>query len=500
MAGRHLLRTIYSAKSYNIDTGINHDLVTALFFFFFSPYFALHTVHFLTVAHIATSQVYILLVPLAIVNSPEEEKLKKRLLEISVGNRTKAMNGIFAINKPRGISSNQFMLKVQHIFNKSDIFSREIARATSERKRQYEQQTGKKASRRKLRKVSKVKMGHGGTLDPLASGVLVIGIGSGTKQLANYLSGTVKMYEAEALFGVSTTSGDVEGEILSQNSVKHLEMTELLTLRDKFQGSLKQTPPIYAALKMDGKPLYEYAREGKPLPRSIEPRQVNIYELDILPDSLSRTHEYPLLRPTTTESRDTVKLLSASLLEDKLYFSSEYCTKQGWNSELARVEQPIPITKEELDEIESKGDSYRAPLLHFKARVSSGTYIRSLISDMGKAMRSSCYMVKLIRIQQEQWSLERGNVFEFEDFSENPETVWSRVLSKVLNEGPSVNVAKEMAEAKALMEKEEQGTPRGQTKEEVTVEQETTEAAGGKTAMGLEQPNEKKRSLDEASL
>ena len=62
------------------------------------------------------------------------------------------------------------------------------------------------------------------------------------------------------------------------------------------------------------------------------------------------------------------------------------------------------------------------------------------------------------------------------------------------------NVAKEMAEAKALMEKEEQGTPRGQTKEEVTVEQETTEAAGGKTAMGLEQPNEKKRSLDEASL
>ena len=119
--------------------------------------------HFLTVAHIATSQVYILLVPLAIVNSPEEEKLKKRLLEISVGNRTKAMNGIFAINKPRGISSNQFMLKVQHIFNKSDIFSREIARATSERKRQYEQQTGKKASRRKLRKVSKVKMGHGGT-------------------------------------------------------------------------------------------------------------------------------------------------------------------------------------------------------------------------------------------------------------------------------------------------------------------------------------------------
>ena len=412
-------------------------------------------------------------------------------------NRDKAMNGIFAVNKPGGISSNQFMLKIQHIFNKSDVFSKEIARATSERMRQYEQQTGKKASKRKLRKVSKVKMGHGGTLDPLASGVLVIGIGSGTKQLANYLSGTVKTYEAEALFGVSTTSGDVEGEILSQNSVKHLEMNELLTLRDKFQGSLKQTPPIYAALKMDGKPLYEYAREGKPLPRTIEPRQVNIYELDIFPDSLSRRHEYLLLRPKTLESKDTVKLLSASLLEDKLYFSKEYCTKRGWDSELARVEHPIPITKEELDEIEREGDSYRAPLLHFKARVSSGTYIRSLISDMGKAMRSSCYMVKLIRLQQEQWSLERGNVFEFEDFSENPETVWSKVLSKVLEEGPSVNVAKEMAEARALVEKESGSKSKDQTSREVTVEQETEEAASGKVTVGLEQTNEKKRKLDE---
>lgn len=93
------------------------------------------------------------------------------------------MNGIFAIEKPSGITSNQFMLKLQHALTKSQVFSKEIQRATAERKQQYEKQTGKKASKRKLRKVSKVKMGHGGTLDPLASGVLVIGIGAGTKNL-----------------------------------------------------------------------------------------------------------------------------------------------------------------------------------------------------------------------------------------------------------------------------------------------------------------------------
>lgn len=295
------------------------------------------------------------------------------------------MNGIFAIEKPSGITSNQFMLKLQHALTKSQVFSKEIQRATAERKQQYEKQTGKKASKRKLRKVSKVKMGHGGTLDPLASGVLVIGIGAGTKKLANYLSGTVKVYESEALFGVSTTSGDVEGEILSQNSVKHLNFDDLKTVEEKFVGQLKQTPPIYAALKMDGKPLHEYAREGKPLPRAIEPRQVTIYDLKVFSDSLKRDHDYPLLRPTTEEAVDTVKNLNANMLNDVLYFSKEYTEKHGLDSEVAKVEEPFPLSEQEEQEIQKEGDSYRAPKLHFKANVSSGTYIRSLVSEIGRA-------------------------------------------------------------------------------------------------------------------
>ena len=381
------------------------------------------------------------------------------------------MNGVFAIEKPTGISSNQFMLKIQHLFNGSQVFSKEIARATTERMQEYRRQTGRNPSKRKLRKVSKVKMGHGGTLDPLASGVLVIGVGSGTKKLSEYLQGTVKVYETEALFGVSTTSGDVEGEILSENSVKHLNIDDLKTIKEKFEGNLKQTPPIYAALKMDGKPLHEYARQGIPLPRAIEPRQVKIYDLTIFPDSLTKNHSYPLLRPLTEESKDTIKNLNANLLHDTLYYSKEYCEKNGLSSEIANIEDPIPITEEEKKEIDVEGDSYRAPLLHFKAKVSSGTYIRSLISDIGKAMRSSSYMVKLVRLQQKDWSLEKNNVFKLEDFTENDEFVWTKVLKLVFEKGPQVNVREELIKA----QKEYKDILNNETAmEESTTDQQTT--------------------------
>ncbi|SCW04580.1 LAFE_0H16688g1_1 [Lachancea fermentati] len=368
------------------------------------------------------------------------------------------MNGIFAIEKPSGISSSQFLLKVQHALMNSSVFSKEIQRATAERMQQYQKETGRKPSKRKLRKVSKIKMGHGGTLDPLASGVLVVGVGSGTKKLSEYLSGTVKVYESEALFGVSTTSGDVEGEILTMNSVKHLKMEELKSMEKKFVGKIKQTPPIFAALKMNGKPLHEYAREGIPLPRAIEPRQVEIYDLEIFPDSLTNQHGYELLRPSNDEDKDTVSALNrnSNLMTDKLYFSKEYCESQGWTSEEPPIDPPIVADESELKDIESRGKSYRAPLLHFKAKVSSGTYIRSLISDVGKAMRSSSYMVKLIRSQQQDWSLHKNNVFKLEDFTENDERIWTAVLAKVLEHGSSIDVRKELEKAHYELEIEQQ--------------------------------------------
>lgn len=372
---------------------------------------------------------------------------------------TGTMNGIFAIEKPSGITSNQFMMKIQHLFNGSEIFSKEIKKAVDERVEQLKKETGKVPPKRKLRKISKVKMGHGGTLDPLASGVMVIGVGNGTKKLSDYLQGTVKIYESEALFGVSTTSGDSEGDILSRNSVKHLNMEDLSTVKEKFEGSLKQTPPIYAALKMNGKPLHEYARKGIPLPKAIEPRQCNIFELDVFSDSLSKNHKYPILRNFNQVNKEIVKDLNANMLLDTLYYSKEYCESHNLTTEIANIDKPIEITEEENNEIMEKGDLYRAPLLHIKAKVSSGTYIRSLISDIGKSMKTSCYMVKLIRLQQKDWSLMDGNVFKFEDFTENDEKVWSQVLSLVFEKGTEINIQEEINKAKERLANEENDTP-----------------------------------------
>lgn len=142
------------------------------------------------------------------------------------------------------------------------------------------------------------------------------------------------------------------------------------------------------------------------------------------------------------------------MLFDTLYYSKEYVEKMNLPSEVAAIEPPIPLTDEEKQEIGELKDKYRAPLLHAKASVSSGTYIRSLVSDIGKAMRTSCYMTKLIRIQQQEWSLEKNNVFKLEDFTDKDEQVWAKVLEIVLEKGSSVNIVEELKNAESLYQQQ----------------------------------------------
>lgn len=339
-----------------------------------------------------------------------------------------AMNGVFAINKPTGITSAQFLAKIQHIFTSSSVFSKDLAQLRGAKVEQL-QREGQKASRRKLRKVMKVKMGHGGTLDPLATGVLVIGVGKGTKKLQNYLSGSVKVYETEALFGGATTTGDVEGELISRAGTIHLKKEDIDSIPEKFIGHIKQTPPIFAALKMNGKPLYEYAREGLPLPKPIETRDVQIYDLKIADDTLSTDHKYEFIKNVDCDGENLEEKLATNptLNDSKVYFSKEYCDKNGV-SEDYDVGKPQPLTDDE------KNPQFKAPMLHFTTRVSSGTYIRSLISDIGRALNSNAYMVKLIRAEQAEWVLGK-NVFNIEDFEERDEAVWGAVLSQVFQQG-----------------------------------------------------------------
>lgn len=112
------------------------------------------------------------------------------------------------------------------------------------------------------KKMGKRKMGHAGTLDPLATGLLIIGIDKGTKMLSS-LIGLPKVYDAEILLGKKTTTADSEGEIVVEKPIPELTEEKVLSVIQSMIGTLELSVPIYSAVKRQGKPLYAYAREGK---------------------------------------------------------------------------------------------------------------------------------------------------------------------------------------------------------------------------------------------
>jgi tRNA pseudouridine55 synthase len=121
------------------------------------------------------------------------------------------------------------------------------------------------------------KAGHTGTLDPLATGVLPLCFGAATKFSALQLE-AVKTYEATAVLGIKTSTGDAEGEVIATREV-HVTQADIDRVQKQFTGSISQVPPMHSALKKDGKALYEYAREGVTIER--EARNVIIYKLNI---------------------------------------------------------------------------------------------------------------------------------------------------------------------------------------------------------------------------
>lgn len=135
-----------------------------------------------------------------------------------------------------------------------------------------------------LRRVTKVKqIGHTGTLDPFAEGVLPICIGKATR-LIEYLN-EQKVYAGTIQLGKATTTYDIEGEVVKESD-KIVSLEEIETCLKNFEGEILQTPPIYSAIKVNGKKLYEYAREGKEV--KILPRKVNIREIKILNYNLEK--------------------------------------------------------------------------------------------------------------------------------------------------------------------------------------------------------------------
>ena len=151
------------------------------------------------------------------------------------------IDGVFLLDKPLGFSSNQALKKIQWLFN------------------------AKKA-------------GHTGTLDPMATGLLPICLGEATK-FSHRLLNAHKSYIATIQLGITTSTGDQEGEVISEKEVV-LNEAQLKDTLKKFIGDMTQIPPMYSALKFEGKPLYEYAREGIEIER--KSRQIKIFDIKLI--------------------------------------------------------------------------------------------------------------------------------------------------------------------------------------------------------------------------
>ncbi len=134
---------------------------------------------------------------------------------------------------------------------------------------------------RKFQKVlgKKIKIGHAGTLDPLASGVLVIAIGREATKKLHEAVGVEKEYIAKIHLGAVSTTDDSEGEITEKGAAP-LEKRDIREAVRSFKGVISQTPPIYSALKIQGKPAYKLARKGKDV--KMKPREAKVFEAEVL--------------------------------------------------------------------------------------------------------------------------------------------------------------------------------------------------------------------------
>jgi tRNA pseudouridine55 synthase len=211
----------------------------------------------------------------------------------------------------------------------------------------------------------KVKVGHGGTLDPLASGVLPIALGEATK-LSGRMLGTDKQYEFTIAFGEETDTLDAEGEVTRRSDLRPT-LADVEAVLPSFTGPIEQVPPAFSALKVEGKRAYTRARAGETV--EMKPRHVTVHGLKILPELVS--------------GRGTSRTLVEGPAEAELPLHPA-AARRG----------PPPRAKLGEDSIT------------LSATVSKGTYIRSLARDIACALDSVGHVTMLRRTRAGPFSLE----------------------------------------------------------------------------------------------
>ncbi|KAI0805779.1 pseudouridine synthase [Xylaria sp. FL0064] len=391
---------------------------------------------------------------------------------------TPVLDGVFGINKPVGMSSAQVIRDCQHHFNPSALFKPMIDDEAAKRSRE----SNNKQKRRRFGKNDiRVKMGHGGTLDPLATGVLILGVGKGTKSLQSFLDCT-KTYETVVLFGASTDTYDRVGKILKKTAYEHITRPMVEEALKSFRGKYQQMPPLYSALKMEGKPLYEYAREGKPIPREIATREVEVSELELVEwyEPGTHSHRWPSEEATSFErgfAEQVWKVEKDQMTSKKLTPEEEEADSKARKEhenfkrkadenvdalvydrqnkrKKVNNQRDVPMMSGALGEKppaapkpgkgsnlipevsesspvpwEGKGP----PAARIRMTVTSGFYVRSFCHDLGVKVSSSAMMAELCRSRQGDFILGSSNCMEFSDLAKG-ESVWAPQVKAMLDQ------------------------------------------------------------------
>ncbi|XBW36363.1 hypothetical protein QEN19_001941 [Hanseniaspora menglaensis] len=395
------------------------------------------------------------------------------------------MNGIFPIEKPVNQTSQQVLSKLNSLMlEKSERLRTQLGNEKEEFIKEFKATNkGKSPTGKAIRRFNKLKMGQGGTLDPMASGLLVVGLNNGTKGLQKYLTDSTKSYTFKGILGQDTMSGDNQEDFnstLSVNSYEHLinltdekkqELEQMI--KEAFVGkSLNQVPPVYSALKINGRRLYDYIRKGEEIPGEIEPRVVELLDIEFHKDNFKLIEQEPL----SEEPKEFYE--EKDLVVENNEGSNSKPEKQkrlkfDGNKNLERLgpHGSLPVTDEllkqvsnyknqiklytvennekggvlfrddELNKITSLSDPFfekmkmrKVPLveLNMTIKVSSGFYVRSIVRDICKLLKTSGYMTSLVRVAQKQWDMKNGCYFKLEDFeNEENEPVWYDLMGKV---------------------------------------------------------------------
>lgn len=319
----------------------------------------------------------------------------------------------------------------------------------------------------------------------MATGVLIMGVGKGTKQLQGFLECT-KTYEATVLFGATTDTYDVLGKVLRRASYGHITKERVEKALGKFRGKIMQRPPIYSALRIQGKRLYEYARDGKEVPTEIQKRPVEVKELEIMEWMDGGSHKY--MWPTEEAEEEAKNLAEKVLHLDEAVVASTTVDdssntngskrKRSVDDEDASVSIKKPAlendeadpkalmsgglqspdgqrlkplqftTAESPSEKTHKSPKPRSslsdagpPAVRLRMTVTSGFYVRSLSHDLGEEVGSLACMSELVRTRQGHFELGK-NVLEYE-MMDKGEEVWGPTVEQLLqaweNENAKVN-------------------------------------------------------------